>query len=35
MRSQKKRQNRLFGAVFSMPISLQPFRIMREKLLYM
>jgi hypothetical protein len=34
MRSQKKPQNRLFGAVFKILIGLQPFRMMREQLLY-
>ncbi len=34
MRSKKKPQNQLFGAVFMMLIGLQPFRMMREQLLY-
>ncbi len=34
LRAQKKLQNRLFLAVFMISIGLQPFRIMREQLLY-
>jgi hypothetical protein len=32
---QKKLKNRLFGGIFRILIGLQPFRMMREQLLYM